>query len=253
MLHRPWMQDGTAQYAIAPGSPEKDKTSKACSCSHGIAMFCTFLSFPLTFRSHHILPLRQKYLKNLTSALPGFRLRFGQLPVFACAEVTVLSCTEPESTCKAAQPARLPWIKERIFCLGAAKASWWLFTANFSSHDSLDSTEIQAGSETNSCLVHRPVMSWFQKLSLSWSPKYLKVISAITARSWWVEIFSGFFSSFLVGLVWVLFGFLNTVMKTIIFVFGVKPWKHEWKVPAASLAVIYDKETAQESKWNSLF
>lgn len=42
-------------------------------------------------------------------------------------------------------------------------------------------------------------------------------------------------------------------MKAIIFVFGVKPLKHEWKVPAASLAVIYDKETAQESKRNSLF
>lgn len=31
----------------------------------------------------------------------------------------------------------------------------------------------------------------------------------------------------LFGLFWALFGFLNSVMKTIIFVFGVKPWKHE--------------------------
>lgn len=39
--------------------------------------------------------------------------------------------------------------------------------------------------------------------------------------------FFSFFSLFFVGLVWVLFGFLNSVMKTIIFVFGVKPLKHE--------------------------
>lgn len=135
MLHRAWVQDGTAQFAIAPESPEKRKTSKACSCSHGIPIFWFYiLVFNFQKPSNSAFEAETSQESDISLAWVLVKL-WNTTSVCLCWGYSpVLHRTKgiTESICKAAQPARLLWIKERTFCLGAEKASWWLFTASFS-------------------------------------------------------------------------------------------------------------------------
>lgn len=63
---------------LLQGAQRKVKLQKLVLVHMGSQSFDFIFSFfPLTFRSHQILHSRQKYLKNLTSALPGFWLSFG--------------------------------------------------------------------------------------------------------------------------------------------------------------------------------
>lgn len=110
--------------------------------------------------------------------------------MFAYAEVNSPVLQRSKGCKNQNQPARLPRMKERMLRSAWSDKGQLMGIHGqflFSSRDNLDSTETQPVLQTSLCLVCRTVSHELaSKRLFSWSPKYLKFLCVINARTWWV-------------------------------------------------------------------